>query len=57
MGAWGFAHARLHRLLRDRFELRHVARAPSASPATGSVTVHDAEQARLLDRAVADLSP
>jgi 2-oxoglutarate dehydrogenase E1 component len=52
MGAWNFAHGRLHRLLRDRFRLRHVARAPSASPATGSATVHDAEQERLLAAAI-----
>ena len=36
MGAWSFVHARLHRLLRDRYALRHVSRAESASPATGS---------------------
>jgi len=52
MGAWGFVHGKLHRLLRDRAVLRHVARNPSASPATGSATVHDAEQARLLDAAL-----
>jgi 2-oxoglutarate dehydrogenase complex dehydrogenase (E1) component-like enzyme len=56
MGAWGFVHARLHRLLRDRLPLRHIARAPSASPATGSATVHDAEQERLLTGALADLA-
>jgi 2-oxoglutarate dehydrogenase E1 component len=52
MGAWGFVHGRLHRILRDRAELRHIARHPSASPATGSATVHDAEQAKLLDAAL-----
>jgi 2-oxoglutarate dehydrogenase E1 component len=52
MGAWSFVHARLHRLLRDRFSLRHVSRAESASPATGSSALHQLEQADLLDRAV-----
>ena len=51
MGAWSFVHARLHRLLRDRYELRHVSRAESASPATGSGALHQLEQADLLDRA------
>jgi 2-oxoglutarate dehydrogenase E1 component len=48
MGAWNYIHIRLHRVLRDRAKLKHVARAPSASPATGSSKVHDAEQRRLL---------
>ncbi len=52
MGAWSFVHARLHRLLRERYVLRHVSRAESASPATGSSALHQLEQADLLDRAV-----
>ncbi len=52
MGAWSFVHARLHRLLRDRYALRHVSRAESASPATGSGALHQVEQADLLDRAI-----
>jgi 2-oxoglutarate dehydrogenase E1 component len=51
MGAWPFMHQRLHRLLRDDFQLRHVSRFESASPATGSGTIHEQEQAQLLDRA------
>ncbi|HEX6312253.1 MAG TPA: multifunctional oxoglutarate decarboxylase/oxoglutarate dehydrogenase thiamine pyrophosphate-binding subunit/dihydrolipoyllysine-residue succinyltransferase subunit, partial [Acidimicrobiia bacterium] len=51
MGAWGHVHAKLIRLARDRAELGHVAREPSASPATGSATVHDREQAQLLTAA------
>jgi 2-oxoglutarate decarboxylase len=47
MGPWPFAHLCLHRLLRDR--IRHVSRPPSASPATGSQTVHAQEQQALLD--------
>jgi 2-oxoglutarate dehydrogenase E1 component len=55
MGAWNYIHIRLHRVLRDRAKLKHVARAPSASPASGSSKVHDAEQQRLLAAALADL--
>ncbi|HEY5023923.1 MAG TPA: multifunctional oxoglutarate decarboxylase/oxoglutarate dehydrogenase thiamine pyrophosphate-binding subunit/dihydrolipoyllysine-residue succinyltransferase subunit [Acidimicrobiales bacterium] len=51
MGAWSFAHGRLHRLLRERFTLTHVSRAESASPATGSAALHALEQEDLLRRA------
>jgi 2-oxoglutarate decarboxylase len=50
MGPWPFVHHQLHRDLRDRHQLRHVARAESASPATGSAHVHEAEQADLFAR-------
>jgi 2-oxoglutarate dehydrogenase E1 component len=52
MGAWPFAHDRLHRQLGSRLPLWHVSRARSASPATGSQTVHLHEQQELLDRAL-----
>jgi multifunctional 2-oxoglutarate metabolism enzyme len=57
MGAWSFVHDRLHRVLRDRdrTKLRHVARAPSASPASGSSKVHDHEQKEILAAAFAKL--
>ena len=51
MGALSFAQPRLAHALRDRAELRHVARECSASPATGSQTIHEREQQRLLDAA------
>ena len=51
MGAWSFAHGRLHRLFRDRFTLTHVSRTESASPATGSAALHQLEQEDLLRRA------
>jgi 2-oxoglutarate decarboxylase len=51
MGAWPFVHRRMHDQFRGA-SVRHVARAESASPATGSGLVHTAEQADLLDRAV-----
>ena len=52
MGAWNFVHSRLHRLLRHSHILRHVSRAESASPASGSVALHRLEQEDLLARAV-----
>ncbi|MGO8871686.1 MAG: multifunctional oxoglutarate decarboxylase/oxoglutarate dehydrogenase thiamine pyrophosphate-binding subunit/dihydrolipoyllysine-residue succinyltransferase subunit [Acidimicrobiales bacterium] len=52
MGAWNFVHGRLHRLLRETHTLRHVSRAESASPASGSAALHRLEQDDLLARAV-----
>jgi 2-oxoglutarate dehydrogenase E1 component len=54
MGAWNYVHGRLHRILRDRFELKHVARPTSPSPASGSLTVHEREQEHLLAAAFAE---
>jgi 2-oxoglutarate dehydrogenase E1 component len=51
MGAWPFVHRQFHDQFRGQ-SVRHVARAESASPATGSGLVHTAEQADLLVRAV-----
>jgi multifunctional 2-oxoglutarate metabolism enzyme len=56
MGSWAFAHGRLHKLLRDDYSLRHVARVPSGSPAAGAQSLHNLEQADLVDRALADLT-
>ena len=55
MGAWNYAHGKLHRIVRDRADLRHIARHASASPASGSTKVHDREQAELLDAALGNL--
>ncbi len=51
MGAWPFVHHRMHDQFRGR-AVSHVARAESASPATGSGLIHGAEQADLLVRAI-----
>lgn len=51
MGAWPFIHLQMHHQHRG-LNVMHVARAESASPATGSGLVHAAEQADLLVRAV-----
>jgi 2-oxoglutarate dehydrogenase E1 component len=55
MGAWSFIHGRLHRLLREDYQLRHVARVASGSPATGSHALHELEQEDLLARALGGL--
>ena len=52
MGAWPFVHLQMHSQFRG-MNVAHVARAESASPATGSGLVHTAEQADLLTRAFA----
>jgi 2-oxoglutarate dehydrogenase E1 component len=52
MGAWTFVHGRLHRLLGTRYQLRHVSRAQSGSPATGSGAIHQLEHEDLLERSV-----
>ena len=52
MGAWSFAHGRLHRLAGTRYQLRHVSRAQSGSPATGSSAIHQLEHEDLLERSV-----
>jgi 2-oxoglutarate decarboxylase len=56
MGAWGYAQSKLARLLGEQPAVELVAREASASPATGSQTIHDREQADLLTAAFAGLS-
>ncbi|WP_298209391.1 multifunctional oxoglutarate decarboxylase/oxoglutarate dehydrogenase thiamine pyrophosphate-binding subunit/dihydrolipoyllysine-residue succinyltransferase subunit [Ferrimicrobium sp.] len=52
MGAWPFAHARLHRSGAHRLQLVHVSRVATGSPATGSAAMHALEQSDILERAV-----
>jgi 2-oxoglutarate dehydrogenase E1 component len=49
MGPWNFVEARTWRIKERGYDLRHVARVESGSPATGSKTVHDQELADLMD--------
>ncbi len=49
MGAWNFIEHHLWRVKELGYDLRHVARVESGSPATGSKTVHDQELADLMD--------
>ncbi len=51
MGAWTFVRERLQDLLRPGLRLRYAGRRESASPATGSLRVHRAEQQAILDAA------
>jgi 2-oxoglutarate dehydrogenase E1 component len=55
MGPWHFVEHRSWRVKREGYDLRHVARVESGSPATGSKTVHDQELADLLDDVFAGL--
>jgi 2-oxoglutarate dehydrogenase E1 component len=52
MGAWSFVHGKLHAVLRGRYELRHVSRPASGSPATGSHALHELESEELIERAL-----
>jgi 2-oxoglutarate dehydrogenase E1 component len=52
MGAWIFVRDRLGDIVNGRQSLVSVTRAASASPATGSHTLHDLEQADILQRAL-----
>ena len=49
MGAWNFVEHRTWRVKERGYDLRHVARVESGSPATGSKTIHDQELADLMD--------
>jgi 2-oxoglutarate dehydrogenase E1 component len=51
MGAWTFVRERLEELLPDGARPRYVGRRAAASPATGSLRVHRAEQQAILDAA------
>ncbi|MGH9026616.1 MAG: multifunctional oxoglutarate decarboxylase/oxoglutarate dehydrogenase thiamine pyrophosphate-binding subunit/dihydrolipoyllysine-residue succinyltransferase subunit, partial [Acidimicrobiia bacterium] len=56
MGAWGFVRERIGAVADGR-TLQLVARPASASPASGSQTVHEREQHELVEAAVAGGSP
>ena len=49
MGAWPFVESRTWRVKEQGYDLRHVARVESGSPATGSKAIHDQELADLMD--------
>jgi 2-oxoglutarate dehydrogenase E1 component len=53
-GAWTFIHPLLSSLLPNR-ELIYIGRTESASPAVGSLLVHQHDQKDLLERAFASL--
>ena len=49
MGAWNFIEHHTWRVKEQGYDLRHVARVESGSPATGSKAIHDQELAQLMD--------
>jgi 2-oxoglutarate dehydrogenase E1 component len=48
MGGWTFVESRMEQLLPESSRLRYVGRSASASPATGSYTIHNLEQEKLV---------
>jgi 2-oxoglutarate dehydrogenase E1 component len=50
MGAWNFIEHHTWRVKEQGYDLRHVARVESGSPATGSKAIHDQELADLMER-------
>jgi len=55
MGAWKFIEHRSWRVKERGYDLRHVARVESGSPATGSKVIHDQELADLMEETFAGL--
>ncbi len=55
MGAWNFVEARTWRIKERGYDLRHVSRVESGSPATGTKAIHDQELADLMDETFQDL--
>ncbi|RPH37717.1 hypothetical protein EHM92_01970, partial [bacterium] len=52
MGAWSFMQERLRKDLRDGQTLRYIGREAAASPATGSLKLHQRNQEQILKAAV-----
>jgi 2-oxoglutarate dehydrogenase E1 component len=57
MGGWTFVEPRLMNLLPKCERPNFAGRAPSASPATGSYSVHEMEQRQLVDQALTTDAP
>ncbi len=55
MGAWRYVEHRVWRVKEQGYDIHHVARVESGSPATGSATIHEQELADLMDAALRDL--
>ena len=55
MGAWNFIEHNTWRIKDQGYDLRHVARVESGSPATGSKAIHDQELADLMEQTFRDL--
>ena len=57
MGPWAFVESRVWRVKERGYDLRHVARVESGSPATGSKAIHDQELADLMDDTFRSMRP
>ncbi|MGB9345993.1 MAG: multifunctional oxoglutarate decarboxylase/oxoglutarate dehydrogenase thiamine pyrophosphate-binding subunit/dihydrolipoyllysine-residue succinyltransferase subunit [Ilumatobacteraceae bacterium] len=55
MGAWRFIEANTWRVKEQGYDLRHIARVESGSPATGSKAIHDQELTDLMERTFRNL--
>jgi 2-oxoglutarate decarboxylase len=55
MGPWHFIEHLVWRVKEQGYDIRHVARVESGSPATGSATIHDQELADLMEETFAGL--
>ncbi len=55
MGAWNFIEHNTWRVKEQGYDLRHIARAESGSPATGSKKIHDQEHEDLMEAVFAGL--
>ncbi len=55
MGGWAYVEHRMFRIKYQGYELRHVTRVESGSPATGSGTIHEQELADLMEDAFSGL--
>jgi len=55
MGPWRFIENRVWRVKEQGYDIRHVARVESGSPATGSKAIHDQELIDLMDDTFRDL--
>jgi 2-oxoglutarate dehydrogenase complex dehydrogenase (E1) component-like enzyme len=53
MGGWTFMESRFENLMTACARARYIGRAASASPATGSYSIHQKEQAQLIQEALA----
>lgn len=52
MGGWTFVEPRLRNIIPANVSLRHVGRAASASPATGSYAIHELEQKKIISESL-----
>ncbi len=52
MGGWYFVEDRLLEIIGENMSLKYVGRSPSASPATGSYSIHELEQKQIVNEAL-----